>query len=101
VVVLEGRPSLRTAEGWTELEAGRAVSFRRGEQGAHQLVNRSEERVRFLALSTNGEPDLVVYPDSRKLGAAERLPAGGGFRKYFRLDSEVDYYDRETPPGVP
>jgi uncharacterized cupin superfamily protein len=99
VMVLDGRPSLRTPEGWRILETGEAVSFARGERGAHQLVNRGSERVRFLAISTNGEPDLVIYPDSAKLGAAERLPAGGGFRKYFRLDSEVDYYDRETPPG--
>jgi uncharacterized cupin superfamily protein len=100
VVVLEGRPSLRAPEGWRELDAGEAVSFPRGEKGAHQLANRTAEPVRFLAISTNGEPDLVVYPDSQKLGAAERLPAGGGFRKYFRLESEVDYYDRETPPGA-
>ncbi|HEX4521398.1 MAG TPA: cupin domain-containing protein [Gaiellaceae bacterium] len=98
LVVLEGRPSLRTPSGWRELEAGEIVSFRRGEEGAHQLVNRTAGTVRFLAISTNGDPDLVVYPDSQKLGAAERLPAGGGFRKYFRLESEVDYYDRETPP---
>jgi uncharacterized cupin superfamily protein len=98
VIVLEGQPSLRTPEGWRVLETGEAVSFRRGRQGAHQLVNRSPERVRFLAVSTNGEPDLVIYPDSAKLGAAERLSAGGGFRKYFRLESAVDYYDRETPP---
>lgn len=99
VIVLEGRPSLRTPDGWRELEEGAVVSFLRGEQGAHQIVNRTSERVRFLALSTNGEPDLVIYPDSNKLGAAERLPDGGGFRKYFRLESEVDYYDREAPPG--
>ena len=98
--MLEGRPALRTPEGWRELEPGEAVSFPRGEPGAHQLVNLSSERARFLSLSTNGDPDLVIYPDSQKLGAAERLPDGGGFRKYFRLESEVDYYDRESPPAA-
>jgi uncharacterized cupin superfamily protein len=40
-VVLEGTPSLRTPDGWRELEQGEVVSFLRGEDGAHQIVNRS------------------------------------------------------------
>jgi uncharacterized cupin superfamily protein len=59
LVVLEGRPSMRTPEGWRELAEGEAVSFPVGEQGAHQLVNRTEDAVRFLAVS-NQQPDLVV-----------------------------------------
>jgi uncharacterized cupin superfamily protein len=98
VIVAAGRPSLRTPEGWRELEQGEVVVFKRGEEGGHQLVNRTDETVRFLAASTNGEPDIVFYPDSGKVGAAERRPAGGGFRKYFRLADERDYYDRESAP---
>ncbi len=96
LVVLTGRPSLRTQEGWRDLSEGDAISFLRGQSGAHQLVNRSSEPVRFLAVSTNGELDAVIYPDSNKLGVAERPPGGGGLRKYFKLGSEVDYYDSET-----
>lgn len=101
LVVLAGSPSLRTPEGWCELESGDVVSFPRGESGAHQLLNRTEETVRFLALSTNGEPDVVIYPDSGKLGAAERLPSGGGLRAFFRLEQQVDYWDGEEPPEEP
>ena len=76
LVVLDGRPSMRTPDGWRDLLEGEVVPFLRGEQGAHQLLNRTEETVRFLAFSTNGEPDIVLYPDSGKLGAFERLPPG-------------------------
>jgi uncharacterized cupin superfamily protein len=100
VVVLEGTPSLRTAEGWRELEAGEVLSFTRGEAGAHQIVNRSDARVRFLAVSTQGDPDIVVYPDSRKLGAWERLPEGGGLGGLYRIGEGLDYYDGEAPPGA-
>src|ERR671932_235286 len=72
VVVLEGRPRLRTAAGWRELEEGDVVRFARGVDGAHQIVNRSVQTIRFLAFSTSGEPDIVVQPDSGKLGAFER-----------------------------
>ncbi len=99
VLVLDGRPSLRTPDGWRELQEGVVVSFLRGEQGAHQLVNRTEDTVRFLSFSTNGEPDIVIRPDSRTLGAYERLPDGGGVRAVFRMADEVDYHDGEQPPG--
>lgn len=100
VVVLSGRPSLRTPEGWSDLAEGDVVAFLRGEHGAHQLVNRTDEPVRFLAFSTSGEPDIVVYPDSGKVGAFERTPAGGGLRMMFRDGDAVDYYDGEQPPAT-
>lgn len=100
VVVLRGQVSLRTPEGWSELQEGEVVAFPRGEHGAHQLVNRGEQPVRFLSLSTSGDPDLVIYPDSGKLGAYERLPAGGGLRALFRMVDTVDYHDGEQPPGA-
>jgi uncharacterized cupin superfamily protein len=98
VIVLDGRPSLRTPAGWRELEEGEVVAFLRGERGGHQLVNRTSETVRFLAFSTSGEPDVVAYPDSGKLGAFERLPEGGGLRTMFRMADAVDYYDGESAP---
>jgi uncharacterized cupin superfamily protein len=98
LIVLDGCPSLRTPEGWRELPEGEVLAFLRGEQGAHQLVNRTDAVVRFLAVSTSGDPDLVVYPDSGKLGAFERLPQGGGLRTMFRLSDTVDYHDGERAP---
>lgn len=95
VIVLAGRPSLRSPDGWRELDEGEIVSFPRGEAGAHQLVNRTAETVRFLSISTNGEPDIVLYPDSGKLGAAERR--AGGLHAFFRVTDAVDYYDGEQP----
>jgi uncharacterized cupin superfamily protein len=99
IVVLDGTPSLRTPDGWRELSEGEVVCFLRGERGGHQLVNRSADAVRFLAFSTNGEPDVVLYPDSGKLGAFERVAEGGGLRSMFRLGDAVDYYDGEQPPA--
>jgi len=99
IIVLSGSPHLRTPDGWRELAEGEVVSFPRGEQGAHQLVNRSEETVRFLALSTSDEPDIVLYLDSGKVGAFERRPDGGGLRMFFRGADEVGYWDGEEPPS--
>lgn len=96
VIVLSGRPSLRTADGVRELEEGEALHFPLGEEGAHQILNRSEEIATFLAISSSGRPDVVVYPDSDKIGFGERLPRGGGLRAFFHRGDGVDYFDGET-----
>ncbi|MEA2456333.1 MAG: hypothetical protein QOI45_2595 [Thermoleophilaceae bacterium] len=95
VLVLRGRPTLRTPEGTRELSEGEAVRFPLGEEGAHQLVNETEEGASFLAISSSGRPDVVVYPDSDKIGMGERLPHGGGLREYFPRAAAVDYWERE------
>ncbi len=95
IVVLCGRPSLRTPEGWRDLVDGDVVSFLPTAAGAHQLVNRTDETVRFLSVSTNGSPDIVLYPDSGKVGAFTRGPASTGFHGLFREADAVDYWDGE------
>jgi len=98
-IVLEGRPTLREPGGERALEPGEAVRFPLGEEGAHQLRNDTAERVRFLALSSSGRPDVVVYPDSNKVGVGERLPRGGGLRAFFPADAAVGYWHGEPSRG--
>jgi uncharacterized cupin superfamily protein len=100
VIVIRGRPTLRAPDGVRELEEGEAVRFALGERGAHQIVNGTADTVTFLAVSSHGRPDIVVYPDSNKLSASERLPRGGGVRAVFRREDAVDYWDREPAPGA-
>ncbi len=97
VVILKGHPSLRTPDGWDELEPGDVVSFPVGTSGSHQIANHSGGIVRFLAAS-NQAPDIVVRPDSETIGVFERRPEGGGLYKHFRLDDAVDYFEGESAP---
>ena len=97
LIVLEGAPSLRTPAGWSELEQGDVLCFPVGESGAHQLVNRTEAPIRFLALS-NQQTDVVIYPDTAKVAAFERRPEGGGLHLVFREGDAVDYYEGERAP---
>lgn len=95
VVVLSGTPTLRTWMERRRLATGDTVRFPCGQDGAHQLLNEGSEPVRVLAISTNGQPDIVRYPDSGKVGVAERDPQGEGFQVMFRLENEVDYWEGE------
>jgi uncharacterized cupin superfamily protein len=95
ILVLRGRPTLRAPDGSRELEEGELVRFPVGPEGAHQLLNHTQQSVTFVSISSSGRPDVVIYPDSDKLGVGERLPRGGGLRAFFRRASEVDYWDGE------
>jgi uncharacterized cupin superfamily protein len=101
LIILAGRPTLRTPEGTRELDQGEMVRFPLGPDGAHQILNRTTEPVTFVAISSSGRPDIVVYPDSDKLGAGERLARGGGLFEFFRRGDAVDYWEGESPPEGP
>jgi uncharacterized cupin superfamily protein len=100
VIVLSGQPTLRTPEGERDLEEGEALRFPVGEEGAHQILNRGEETATFLAISSSGRPDIVVYPDSDKIGFGLRQPRGGGLRAFFRRGDGVEYFEGETGPDA-
>jgi uncharacterized cupin superfamily protein len=93
VVVLSGRPSLRTPAGWRELEEGEVVIFPTGEGGAHQIVNKTDETIRFLAFSNSGAPEIVIQLDANKIGAFERPVEGGGLALWFRESDAVEYFE--------
>jgi uncharacterized cupin superfamily protein len=67
LVVLAGRPTLRTPVGSRALDAGDVVHFPIGPAGAHALRNESDEVARVLMVSTRGAPEVVEYPDLGQL----------------------------------
>jgi len=69
-LVVRGEPTLRTPEGERALTEGDVVCFPRGEDGAHQIVNRTDSPVRVLMLSSMVRPDIVHYLDTDKVGAS-------------------------------
>ncbi len=93
MIVLRGRPTLRTPEGEQELGEGDVVCFRRGKDGLHQVRNGSDEPIRVLMLSTLIAPDLVEYPDSGKVGARS---AAGERVLLSRPGPILDYWDGEA-----
>ena len=101
IFVLDGAMSLRTPDGWRELERGEVVAFPVGESGAHQVVNQGEETVHFLAISTSGEPEIVVQVEADKIGVFERREDGGGIREWYRRADQKPYFEDVPPPEPP
>lgn len=93
VVVVRGRPTLRTPAGEEELKPGDVAFFERGPEGAHKISNATDETARVLMFSTLKWPAATVYPDSDKIGV---------FTDRDRTDSvmvprsaDVDYFEGE------
>jgi uncharacterized cupin superfamily protein len=101
LIVLSGRPTLRTPEGERQLAEGEVVAFPVGEEGAHKVINNSDAPIRVLMISEMNEPEVAVYPDSDKVMARQQAPGieATGLRALFRIEDSVDYWDGEVEPG--
>jgi uncharacterized cupin superfamily protein len=89
LIVLTGRPTLRTPDSEQELRPWDVAFFPDGEAGAHKVTNNTEETLRVAILSNKGDPGAAVYPDSNKIGI---FPPN----KLFRIGDAVEYFDGEA-----
>jgi uncharacterized cupin superfamily protein len=97
LIVLSGRPTLRTGEGERELEPGEVVAFPAGRRGAHQVLNRSDEVARVVIASTMLYPEVVEHPESGKVVAMSGRPdETAAMVMAFRKDDAVPVTDGET-----
>src|SRR5262249_49602008 len=67
LLVLRGRPTLRTPEGEREVAPGDVVSFPPGPAGAHGFRNDTDEPARYVVLGTRVSPEVVDYPDLKQV----------------------------------
>ena len=94
LIVLGGRLSLRTADGWEELPGGEVVAFPRGERGAHGYRNDGDEPVRVLMVSEMTGPNISVYPDTNRIGVFD-----AGQRALRRFGALFDVADAVSDYG--
>jgi uncharacterized cupin superfamily protein len=100
IYVLEGSGTLRIDGERVEISRGDYVALPVGPAGAHQITNSSDAPLRYLCFSTMVEPDVLVYPDSNKVGLFAGAAPGGArdrrtLQKFLRADAEVGYYEGE------
>ena len=79
LIVLSGSPTLRTPAGEQELVGWDTAFFPNGEEGAHQVTNRTDETARIAILSNKAQPGVARVPglaEARGLAAGEPLPPG-------------------------
>lgn len=101
VVVLEGSGTLRFGDEEHPLRAGDVAVFPPGgPEVAHRIDNTSDADLRYLAISTMEEPEVVEYPDSGKFGVVAGSAPGSvraerSLTFFGRRADSLDYWDGE------
>jgi uncharacterized cupin superfamily protein len=88
LIVLQGRPTLRTAEGKRVLAEGEVVHFPVGPDGAHGLRNDTDEMVRYVVAGIRVSPEVAEYPDLEKITAQAGTASQTGERLWLIHDLE-------------
>jgi uncharacterized cupin superfamily protein len=90
LIVLRGRPTLRTPAGERQLDEGESVYFPLGADGAHGLRNETAQPARYLMASTISSPEVCEYPDLKQVTAQARTSSITGERLWLIHDVKED-----------
>ena len=98
--ILKGNGTLRHADKEYPVKEGDFICSPPDPEQPHQIINSSNEELTYLALSTQELADVVLYPDSKKVGVWSGKTmdpdAPDSFLSFFREKSAVDYWDGES-----
>lgn len=63
IYILQGRPTLHSDAGRTQLAPGMCAGFRSGTGNGHRLINETSEVVSYLEIGDRTPGDQGLYPD--------------------------------------
>ena len=88
LIVLSGRPTLRTPEGERQLAEGEVVHFPTGPDGAHGMRNDTDSAVRFVFAGIRVFPEVAEYPDTKQITA--QAPTGSQTGEHLWLVHDLE-----------
>lgn len=94
--ILEGSGTLRYNDKEYPVKKGDFIACPTGPGTARQIINTSDKEIKYLALSTNTNPEIAEYPDSNKVGAYAGSFEKPDLRLVVKKESGVDYFDGES-----
>jgi uncharacterized cupin superfamily protein len=87
-MIISGSATLRTTDGLEPVNCGDLIFFEKGETGAHQLYNHTNDACVYLDIRTYIGYDVAEYPDSNKILIAPSF-------EIFNIGSQANYFDGE------
>ncbi|MES2959284.1 MAG: cupin domain-containing protein [Pseudomonadota bacterium] len=94
-LILAGNGELRLGEQRHPVKEGDLIGCPAGDaRSAHQLINTGSGELRYLAVSTQVEPEICEYPDGGKIGAYCG-DGDSGLAHFSRGAESLDYWDGE------
>ena len=95
-LILEGEGTLRFGEHEYPIKKHDIIACPPGgREVAHQIINTSDQDLKYLCLSTNEPVDICEYPDSNKVMSLAGEQGKRSFRYMTMADQEVDYFKGE------
>ena len=99
-VILEGEGTYRFGDSEHAVKAGDVCGAPRGgPETAHQIINTGPVTLKYLAISTMQDPEVVEYPDSGKFAAIAVAPGRDFMSAHLkvigRAEETLGYWDGE------
>jgi uncharacterized cupin superfamily protein len=95
-LILEGEGTLRYGASEYRIKKNDIIACPPGGRDvAHQIVNTSNQELKYLCLSTNEPYDICEYPDSNKVLSTAGEQGDRHFTHISRMEDEVDYFHGE------
>ena len=100
ILVIRGSGTLRYGDEQIPLTEGDYVHLPAASGNAHHVINTSGEDLEYYCFSSIVLPEVVLYPDSSKIGTMAFKASAGGERERmvaFLRHEPVDYWEGEKP----
>lgn len=95
-LVLAGRGELRLGDARLPVKEGDLIGCPAGGvASAHQLISTGDEPLRYLAISSQDDPEICEYPDSGKVGVYAGDDDKTGLMHLTRYADQVEYWHGE------
>lgn len=94
-IIMSGEGTIRFNGEDYPIKTGDVIFTPPGKETAHQIVNTSAEDLKYLALSTQEDPEMCYYPDSGKY-ATYTSDSDGKMKAFIAHESsKVEYFSGE------
>lgn len=88
MMIISGSMAVRTMQEFTVVKKGDVLFFEKGETGAHQFYNHTDQLCIYFDVKSIYGLDAVVYPDSGKLMISK-------YNEVYKMDKRVSYFNDE------
>jgi uncharacterized cupin superfamily protein len=100
ILVTRGNGTLRYGDERIPLREGDYVHLPAASGNAHHVINTSDKDLEYYCFSSIVLPEIVLYPDSNKIGTMASKASAEGEREFsvaFLRHETVDYWEGEAP----
>ncbi|MDX7998460.1 cupin domain-containing protein [Xenorhabdus sp. Reich] len=94
-IVINGSGTLRIADDMIPIKEGDVICIPPGDKYPHQIINTSDEMLRYISISTMESPEICEYPDSNKYLTKSTI---NGINKFSAINfrgQDIDYWENE------